>query len=132
MARGRGGEAGGGGATRVARGCGGGEAKPYKAEVRRSGKPVHLGCFATAEEAALCVARSPEGQAAATAVGEEGQGTAPTMPAGAILKEEGAVPPMPPGAYVKDEEVAPPPMPPGAFFKEEERSDDRPKRRRSK
>ena len=41
------------------------------------------------------------------------------MPAGAILKEEGAVPPMPPGAYVKDEEVAPPPMPPGALFKEE-------------
>ena len=107
------------------------------------------------EQEKLCVARSPEGQAAATAVGEEGQGTAPTMPAGAILKEEGAVPPMPPGAYVKDEEVAPPPMPPGAFFKEEEvvppmppdaaikeehefvvkeeeRSDDRPKRRRSK
>ena len=132
-----------------------GKAKPYKVEVRRGGKVVNLGSFATAEEAALCVARSPEGQAAATAVGEEGQGTAPTMPAGAILKEEGAVPPMPPGAYVKDEEVAPPPMPPGAFFKEEEvvppmppdaaikeehefvvkeeeRSDDRPKRRRSK
>ena len=29
------------------------------------GKQVHLGSFATAEEAALCVARSPEGQAAA-------------------------------------------------------------------
>ena len=36
--------------------------KPYKAAVRRSGKLVHLGCFATAEEGALCVARSPEGQ----------------------------------------------------------------------
>ena len=81
---------------------------------------------------------------------EKGQG----MPSDAILKEEGAVPPMPLGAYVKDEEVAPP-MPPGAYFKEEvavppmppdavakrehevvvkeeERSDDRPKRRRSK
>ena len=36
--------------------------KPYRAHVRRDGKLVHLGCFATAEEAALCVARSPEGQ----------------------------------------------------------------------
>ena len=33
--------------------------------MRRSSKPVTLGCFATAEEAALCVARSPEGKAAA-------------------------------------------------------------------
>ena len=38
--------------------------KPYAAQVRREGKMVHLGLFATAEEAALCVARSPEGQAA--------------------------------------------------------------------
>ena len=42
-----------------------GKAKPYLAEVRRGGKPVGLGCFATAEEAALCVARTPEGQEAA-------------------------------------------------------------------
>ena len=35
-------------------------------EVSRGGKDQqHLGYFATAEEAALCVARSPEGQAAA-------------------------------------------------------------------
>ena len=33
--------------------------------MRRGGKEVSLGYFATAEEAALCVARSPEGQAAA-------------------------------------------------------------------
>ena len=39
--------------------------KPYQARVRRGGKQVHLGNFATAEEAALCVARSPEGRAAA-------------------------------------------------------------------
>ena len=39
--------------------------KPYKAKVWRGGKEVHLGSFATAEEAALCIARSPEGQAAA-------------------------------------------------------------------
>ena len=42
-----------------------GLSKPYQARVRRSGKMVYLGIFATAEEAALCVARSPEGQAAA-------------------------------------------------------------------
>ena len=39
--------------------------KPYKARVRRGGKQVDLGMFATTEEAALCVARSPEGGAAA-------------------------------------------------------------------
>ena len=42
-----------------------GTSKPCQAQVKRGGKKVHLGCFATAEEAALCVARSPEGQAAA-------------------------------------------------------------------
>ena len=42
-----------------------GSSKPYKARVTRGGKKVHLGNFATAEEAALRVARSPEGQAAA-------------------------------------------------------------------
>eukprot|EP00964_Phaeocystis_antarctica_P027292 scaffold15384_cov52-Phaeocystis_antarctica.AAC.2 len=39
-----------------------GLSKPYQAQVRHGGKMVHLGRFATAEEAALCVARSPEGQ----------------------------------------------------------------------
>ena len=39
--------------------------RPYAAEVRRGGKNVSLGSFATAEEAALCVARSPEGHQAA-------------------------------------------------------------------
>ena len=38
---------------------------PYQAQMRRGGKDYYLGRFATAEEAALCVARSPEGQAAA-------------------------------------------------------------------
>ena len=42
-----------------------GQPKPYQARVWRGGKNVHLGSFATAEEAALCVARSPEGRAAA-------------------------------------------------------------------
>jgi hypothetical protein len=107
-----------------------GRPKPYQARVWRGGKQVSLGYFATAKEAALCVARSPEGREAAQAAAEraapasqppaseEGQGTAPAMPPGAVLKEEGAVPPMPPGAFVKEEQVAPP-MPPGAFFKEE-------------
>ena len=40
---------------------------PFRALVRRGGKEVYLGTFATAEEAALCVARSPEGQVAAAA-----------------------------------------------------------------
>ena len=39
--------------------------KPYQAQVTRGGKSVYLGSFATVGEAALCVARSPEGQAAA-------------------------------------------------------------------
>ena len=42
-----------------------GQPNPYQAEVRRGGKKLYLGSFATAEEAALCVARTPEGQAAA-------------------------------------------------------------------
>ena len=42
-----------------------GQPKPYQAQVRRGGKVVSLGSFATAEEAALCFARSPEGQEAA-------------------------------------------------------------------
>ena len=101
--------------------------RPFQAAVRRGGKMVHLGCFATAEEAALCVARSPEGRKAAERVAsaaaprrseEEGQDNPPpAMPSRAVLKEEGTVPPMPAGALVKEEEV--PLMPPGAFFKEE-------------
>ena len=45
-----------------------GKPKPYVAQVRRGGKMVYLGSFATAEEAALCVARSPEGRKAAERV----------------------------------------------------------------
>ena len=40
------------------------EAKPYKAQVQRGGKIMYLGLFVTAEEAALCYARTPEAQAA--------------------------------------------------------------------
>jgi len=35
-----------------------GQPKPYQAQVTRGGKLLLLGSFATAEEAALCVARS--------------------------------------------------------------------------
>ena len=44
-----------------------GSRNPYEARVRRGGKLVHLGCFATAKEAALCIARTPEGRAKAAA-----------------------------------------------------------------
>ena len=40
-----------------------GQPKPYKAQVTRGGEQVYLGYFATAEEAALCIARSPAGGA---------------------------------------------------------------------
>ena len=43
--------------------------KPYQARVRRGGKKVHLGSFATAEEAALCIARSLEWMARRSKVG---------------------------------------------------------------
>ena len=41
-----------------------GQPKPYQARVKRGGKLMYLGSFVTAEEAALCVARLPGGQAA--------------------------------------------------------------------
>ena len=43
----------------------GDRAKPYQAQLWRGGKQVHLGCFATAEEAALIIARDSSAQAAA-------------------------------------------------------------------
>ena len=41
------------------------KSKSYEAKVSRAGKSIYLGLFATAEEAALCIARSPEGRMAA-------------------------------------------------------------------
>ena len=60
-----------------------GKLKPYQAQVSCGGKLVYLGCFATAEEAALCVARTPEGQAAAAA-----QAAAEAEPAPALRSQE--------------------------------------------
>ena len=120
--------------------------EPYKAQVKRGGKHVHLGYFATAEEAALCVARSPEGQAAAERaaaaalplmIEEESKVKASTIPSSAIVKEDGMVPPMPPDAFIKEERTAPL-IPLDAFvkvevvIKEEERSEGRLKRQRPK
>ena len=66
--------------------------KPYEAGVWRGGKNASLGYFATAEEAALCVARSPEGRAAAGRAAAAGsQGVTPAMaPPGAepVVKVE--------------------------------------------
>ena len=81
-----------------------GKPKPYQARVRRGGKQVSLGYFATAEEAALCVARTPEGQAAAEWAApqkDNPKGNHAAMPSVAILddlNEEGTAPPLPPGA----------------------------------
>ena len=44
-----------------------GRSKPYQAHVRRGGRTVSLGFFATAEEAALITARTPEAKAAVAA-----------------------------------------------------------------
>ena len=96
--------------------------KPYQARVHRGGKHVYLGNFATAEEAALCVARLPEGQVAAdqaastASLKDNAKGNPPAMPSVAILddlNEEGTVLPMPPGAILNEEGMVPP-MPPGA------------------
>ena len=46
---------------------------PFRATVYRTGKKVQLGSFATAEEAALCVARSQEGQAAVAMAASESE-----------------------------------------------------------
>ena len=52
-----------------------GRLNPYQAKVSRAGKAVSLGAFATAEEAALHVARSPEGRAAAQKDAAAGSGS---------------------------------------------------------
>jgi len=84
--------------------------KPYQAQVRRGGKTINLGYFATAEEAALVLVRDAAAQAAAATqppaaasrkrkVKSEEQ--PPAMPAGARVKLEEQPPPMPNDARVK-------------------------------
>jgi len=59
------------------------DGKGYQATVTRGGKTVGLGTFDTPEEAALCVAQSPEGKAKAEAVAA----TSPPMTAEAALRQ---------------------------------------------
>ena len=100
-----------------------GRSKPFQAKVKRSGAMVHLGSFATAEQAALSVARSSEGQEAVgraatappTASSKQGKSKAPVKPP---VKEEGSVPPMPLDAVVKEEDGMVPPMPSEARWSE--------------
>ena len=100
-----------------------GRNKPYQAQAWRGGKYVHLGMFVPPEEAALRVARSPEGQVAAQkAAAAKRRLESKEKAKGSFVKEEGVVPLMPPDAYVKVEVVV----------KEEESSDSRPKRRRTR
>ena len=68
-----------------------GQPKPDRVQVRRrwrGGKKVHLGIFATTEEAALYIARSPEGQAAAAE-----RAAAPPQPRRSEEKGQGSAPP---------------------------------------
>ena len=67
-----------------------GNPKPHQARVWRGGKDVSLGSFVTAEEAALRVARSPEGRAAAAA-----RAAAPAL-SSATPQEVALLPPRPP------------------------------------
>ena len=77
----------------------------FEARIQHGGQSAHLGHFSTAEEAALCVARSPEGQAAAeraatapppTSSGQgKGKGKGKALPDKPAAKEESAAPPIP-------------------------------------
>ena len=72
--------------------------KPYRAQVSRGGEQVYLGSFATAEEAALCVARSH-----AAAAQEEA--ALPRAP----LKPSPLPSPPPPAPLATARRTAPPP-----------------------
>jgi len=87
-----------------------GRPKPYQAKVQRGRRTVALGYFATAEEAALAVARDSGAQAAApqplvfTSLGKrkvKSEEQPPDMPAGTRVKLEEEPPPMPSDAHVK-------------------------------
>ena len=110
-----------------------GLSKPYQAQVRRGGKTVYLGYFATAEEAALCVARTPEGQVAAGRVASaDSQGTLPAaMAPGAepVVKVEALLLLLDDDLDL-DECIGRHGRDNARLVNEEEGSDDRPKRQR--
>jgi len=63
------------------------KATPYHAQVKRGGKPVTLGYFATAEEAALALARTPEAQATVEAAAQPPPPPPPPMTAEEALRQ---------------------------------------------
>ena len=86
-----------------------GRSRPYRAKVTRGGEKVTLGSFATAEEAALVVARDSGVQAAAPQPPAadwkkrkfKSEEQPPDMPAGARVKLEEELPLMPTDTVVK-------------------------------
>ena len=112
-----------------------GQPRPYQARVQRSGKAVSLGSFATAEEAALCVARSPEAQVAAgRAASADSQGTLPAaMAPGAepVVKVEALLLLLDDDLDL-DECIGRHGRDDARLVNEEEGSDDGPKRQRKK
>ena len=90
--------------------------------MKRGDKQVHLGSFVTAEEAALCVARSPEGQAAAAVAAERAAAALPLPSEEAPARQQARAEELTQlvALLVKEEEG------------EEEGSDARPKRPRAK
>ena len=113
----------------------GSQAKPYQVSLRRGGKMVSLGSFATAEEAALCVARSPEGRAAAgRAAPADSHGTlSAAMAPGAepVVKVEALLLLLDDDLDL-DECIGRHGRDNARLVNEEEGSDDRPKRQRKK
>ena len=77
-----------------------GQPRPYQARVSHSGS---LGNFATAEEAALCVARSAKGCASSRQ-----RAAVVAMSSAPALTEEKAVPLIPPYVFGKQQAVVPP------------------------
>ena len=69
------------------------KSKPYRVQVWSGGKMVNLGSFATAEEAALCIARSPEGQAAAQRAAAAPPPSPPLTSEEAAAQKAAAAPP---------------------------------------
>ena len=81
------------------------KSKPYRVQVWSGGKMVNLGSFATAEEAALCVARSPEGQAAAQRAAAAAAAAAPVP----LTREEARQQAQAEGLTLRVADTSPPP-----------------------
>ena len=87
--------------------------RPYQAQISREGKMVWLGSYKTAEEAALCVAWTPEGQWAAAAAAQAAAAAAATAATVAAAAESPSrTPPVSSTAVSTDAAVAAPSSPP--------------------